>query len=331
MAHLHPATTIAPQSGFRPAERSAFSLLEVLVSCAVFIMILTVVTGVMNGASSLWLRHRNQSAAFEAANAAFDQITRSVAQAVLNTYWEVKDGHYGRSSELHFLTGRSSSLLSTASANYPGDAIFFQAALGRSSETGLKRLPYLLNNIGYFVRFDEGPPLPGFLQSMDIVPRPRFRLYEWLEPTEGFAVYKASGGGQQWFQHDLQGGQMTNTAVLAENVLGLIFLAEYPNAANDIVPAYAYDSRDSAKTASANQLPPRIRVLMAVVDEASARRIQSGSTAPDLGPDPNWFTVPTDFNTDLALWEDKLKAVTPRIDYRFFIATVTIQNAKWSL
>jgi len=154
----------------------AFTLLELLVSCAVFLIVLTLVAGMMSSASSLWLRHRNQSAAFEAANAGFDSLTRSLAQSVLNTYWEVQGNRYGRSSELHFILGPTSDLLGVSASTYPGEAVFFQASLGRSSGSALKRLPFLLNSVGYFVRFDEGPALPSFLSTIT-ERRKRFRLY----------------------------------------------------------------------------------------------------------------------------------------------------------
>lgn len=320
-----------------------FTILEMLVSCAVFILILTLVAGMMSGASSLWLRHRNQSATFEAANAAFDSLTRSLAQAVLNTYWEVQTNQanrtYGRSSELHFVQGPTSDLLGVPPAGYPGGAVFFQAALGRPSltdPTNLKRLPNLLNSMGYFVRFDNGPTLPDFLKDLNLVKdHYRYRLYQWLQPTENFGVYQATTG-QAWFRGDLTSDPMKNTAVLAENVIGLIFMAEYPGkdpGGNDVLSSvYSYDSRDASQTGTFNQLPPRIRVLMVVIDEASATRLANGTAEPaGLAPDPIWFKDPANFGADLTRWETQLKGITPRVDYRIFTATVIIQNAKWSL
>lgn len=320
-----------------PVRHRAFSLLELLVSCAVFIVILAVVTGMMTSASSLWLKHRSQSVAFEAANAAFSTLTRSLAQAVLNTYWEVRDSSYGRSSELHFTMGPATGLLGQAStAKYPGDAVFFQAALGRPADTALKRLPFLLNSVGYFVRFDDGPPIPSFLTPFT-KPRHRYRLYEWLQPTENFRVYNppdsSTNGQRAWFRTDLTGTSMTNTALLAENVIGLILLAEYPDANGNIVPVYAYDSRDTTSAGSLHQLPPRIRVLMAVIDEPSALRLsdQYGEGEPPIYPEATWFKNPAEFDADLVQWEERLKSIQPRIDYRIFTTTVVIQNAKWSL
>lgn len=321
--------------------RRGFTLIEVLVSCAIFVLIIAVITGIINSASSVWVRQRSQSASFEAANAGFLSLTRSLSQAVLNTSWQVTNNQYGRSSDLHFIMGPATDVLGQASAaEFPGSAIFFQAPLGRPSRSGvnsapLRRLPNLLNGLGYFVRFDEGPAIPAFLNLNQLVkPRHRYRLYEWIQPTEEFSVYHSPGGSitsqRAWFRTDV--AAMRHASVLAENVIGLILLAECPESNGDIVPVYDYDSRDATQSLSLNQLPPRIRVLMAVIDEASARRLAeaSGTNEPPVYPDASWFQNPAEFANDLGRWEEKLKAIQPSVDYRFFTATVIIQNAKWS-
>lgn len=72
---------------------------------------------------------------------------------------------------------------------------------------------------------------------------------------------------------------------------------------------------------------------MAVIDESSATRLARiyGATGPPVYPDANWFQDPSAFDADLGRWEDRLKALQPRVDYRIFMATVIIQNAKWSI
>lgn len=318
-----------------PANRRAFTLLELMVSSVIFLLILALVTSIMSGASSLWLRHRSQAAAFESARSAFDTITRSLAQAVLNTYWEVQSGGYGRASELHFVMGPSPEILGQSDpATWPGDSVFFQASLGRPADSALKRLPLLLNGSGYFVRFDDGPPVPSFLEPFTET-RNRYRLYEWLQPTERLTVYEpndATPSGQRaWFRDEV--AAMSSTAVLAENVIGLILLAEYPDSGGGIVPTFDYDSRDASSPGSLHQLPPRLRVIMAVLDEPSARSLADryGATPPPVFPDASWFRDPARLDDDLDRWEDRLRAISPKIAYRIFTATVSIQNAKWSL
>lgn len=311
---------------------TAFTLIELLVSTTIFILILGLMVAIMSSASTLWLRHRNQSTAFESANAAFETLSRTLGQAVLNTYWEVKNNSYGRSSELHFVMGPTVDLLGSGSPQeYPGAAVFFQAILGRPTDSSLRRLPLLLNNVGYFVRFDDGPSPPAFLTSV-VTPRRRFRLYEWLQPTEDLGVYDSTSG-RSWLPTPPSSGTMPNSAVLAENVIGLIFLAEYPESNGDIVPTYLYDSRDATAQQSLHQLPPRIRVTMVVIDESSATRLAEkySSASPPILPDDTWFQDPQEFGSDLDQWENRLKSASPKIDYRIFTSTAIIQNAKWSV
>ena len=323
-----------PPRRFGPPSRppAAFTLIELLVSTVIFILILGLVIAIMSSASSLWLRHRNQSVAFESANAAFETLTRTLGQAVLNTYWEVKNNSYGRSSELHFTMGPTVDLLGSGSSQeFPGEAVFFQAILGRPTDSSLRRLPLLVNGVGYFVHFDDGPANPAFLDSV-VTPRHRFRLYEWLQPTEQLEVY-GDTSGKSWFRNSLSAGVMANSNVLAENVIGLVLLAEYPDANGTIIPSYLYDSRDDTTPQSLHQLPPRIRVTMVVIDESSAIRLAEkySAAAPPIQPDATWFQDPQEFGADLDLWENRLKSASPKINYRIFTATVIIQNAKWSV
>jgi len=340
----------------RPAR--GFTLLELLVCCVILIMVLALVVNIMGSASNIWIRHRNQAKAFESANSAFTVLTKSLSQALLNTYWEVRSTKYARASELHFVMGPAAGawltpvagadgsradLLSGNAANFPGDAVFFQAPLGRDTDNSLKRLPSLLNGIGYFVCFSDAPDVPQILKSLNIVKsRYRYRLYQWMQPTENLMVYSGStstpAAERAWFHDDFSGfspinSPVKNANVFAENVLGVILIAEYPDAAGNLVFSYAYDSRSLIEAATLHQLPPKIRVFMVVIDEASATRLADryGTSPPDIYPPAGRFQDAANFKDDMSSWEAKLKGMSPRVDYRILSATVSIQNAKWSL
>ncbi|CAN5462252.1 hypothetical protein BH09VER1_BH09VER1_25590 [soil metagenome] len=335
-----------------------FTLLELLVCCVILIMVLGLVVNMMGSASNIWIRHRNQAKAFESANSAFAVLTKTVSQALLNTYWEVRGSKYARASELHFVMGPASGpwltpvagvdasradLLAGNAANFPGDAVFFQAPLGRDTDNSLKRLPSLLNGTGYFICFSDAPDVPQILKSLNIVKsRYRYRLYQWMQPTENLMVYSGSSSTpaaeRTWFHDDFANfnpvsSPVKNANVFAENVLGVILIAEYPDAAGNMVYSYAYDSRSLVEEATLNQLPPKIRVFMVVIDEASASRLADryGTSPPDIYPPVGRFQDAANFKDDMSNWEAKLKATTPRVDYRILSATVSVQNAKWSL
>jgi len=318
--------------------RNAFSLVELLVSTALLVFLLSIVIGLMSNTSSLWIRHRNQTSAFESANAAFNLFTTSLSQAVLNTYWQVSGNEYARLSELHFIMGPSSDLIGPGANgdNFPGSAVFFQAPLGRVSSKSLSRLPSLVNNLGFFVQHGDNPDIPPFLDSLNIVPsRPRFRLFQWMQPTENLGVYETSAAQSSddqrlWFRDEVKGG--SNMAVLAENVIWLKLMAEYPVSGGGNAETSLYDSRDGSHPERHHQMPPRIRVLMAVIDETSAQRLADkyGDAPPPLAPAAGQFEDTSRLSDDMAEWEAQIKAVDPSINYRMFTTTVSIQNSAWS-
>ena len=325
-----------------PAKRKpsapGFSILEVLAAAVVLLVILGLAVGMMGNVSELASRQRSRSAAFEGANAAFDTLTRSLEQATLNTHWGYErnaGGHptaFRRESELHFVLGRTADLLGQPADRFPGMAVFFQSPEGRSALPDLKRLPSLLNGRGFFAMFGPAPDVPAVLQT--VVPaRHRFRLMEWQEPVEQLQVYQG-GTGNGWFAGQVvSGGQLQNAAVLAENVVSVIILAEYPISATASEQSYVYDSRDEAAPIRRHQLPPKARVLMLTISEASAARLEEkyGANPPPLAPAAGLFVTPSKFLDDVGQWELALKAVTPRLDYQLFNAEISIRSAKWSL
>lgn len=318
--------------------KRAFTLLELLVSMAVLILILGIATALLGNASDLWMRQRGKAIAFEGANAAFEALTRSLGQATLNTHWGYDDPaeptKFIRESELHFTMGRASDLLGRPESEVPTMGVFFQAPTGRSSMTANRRLPLLLNGLGYFVYFSDTPDLPPILNGI-VPPHYRFRLMEWQEPTEDLKVYSSA----DWFKARIfSGGGLNNTSVVADNIIGLILMAEYPDENGVLKSSYIFDSRlafskASRQPAESNQLPPRVRVLMVAISEVSAQRQAAihGTSQPPLIPGPQLFTDPLKFEEDLEAWETALQQAAPPVDYLVFNSVVHIQSAKWSV
>ncbi len=119
---------------------------------------------------------------------------------------------FTRASELTFLCGptiqmiggASFSTLITPTTNFPGDCVFFQAPLGITNSTGGatgaaadKFLQKSLNTVGFYVGFDQintAGAVPNWLSTAmgwtaSAVVTPRFRLMEYIEPTENVHVY----------------------------------------------------------------------------------------------------------------------------------------------
>ena len=205
---------------FRPkaAARSAFSLIELMVSVAVLSLLLVIVFQMLDQMQKTWKRTRQTVTEFKDARNGFEEQGRRLGQATMNAYYgydyidKTLNGiktRYGREiirqSELHFVTGPSSVLLkgaaSKSTGSRPGHAVFFQAPFGfcydRSKENKnrlqFEQLNSLLNAWGYFVEFNtDETDRPRFLNALRNAPkpRPRYRLMEFRQPTEYLQVYK---------------------------------------------------------------------------------------------------------------------------------------------
>ena len=209
---------ISPPLLRRPRQ-GGFSLIELLVSTAVLSMLLIIVFQMLEGMQRTWRRTRQDVGEFKEARQAFEEISRRVSQATLNTYFsyrydeQVVKGiklRMGREiipqSELHFVCGPAEELgITKKNSRQVGQryshAIFFQAPFGfcidqdKKLKNALKyeKMNGLMNAWGYYVEFNTDElDRPQFLKQLDNSPkpRPRYRLMEFRQPTEYLQVYK---------------------------------------------------------------------------------------------------------------------------------------------
>ncbi|HRJ72547.1 MAG TPA: Verru_Chthon cassette protein C [Terrimicrobiaceae bacterium] len=319
----------------KDASRRGFTLLEVLVSAALLMIVTLMSYSIISSISSAWKGHKARLGAFEGARVAFELLTSRLSQATLNTYWDYNDPakptRYLRQSELHFVMGRGKDLLPSGVTDVVGDAVFFVAPLGFTTETQFRPLVKMLTACGFFVRFSAELNRPAFLGTR-VPERYRYRLFQFLQPGEQLGIYASSSGGS-WFSDAVA----QNAFPMVDNVIGLILRANYPTSSGERSD-YAYDSRDDGGSPADpppnfHQLPPRVSVTMVVIDEDSARRLAGiyGDTAPPIGPEPSTlFTTPAQYESDLIAWENQLKSFNPRINYRILTAEIPIRGAKWS-
>jgi uncharacterized protein (TIGR02599 family) len=232
--------------------------------------------------------------------------------------------HLARRSDLAFVCGPSAGLLGATGRTTATTSVFFNEPAGQTqvdAETGLDRL---LNARGYFVEFGADAT-PGFFTG---TPRLRWRLKEIVQPSEALQVY-AFNTSAPWVAQ--LAGSAATPAVLADNVIALVVLPE--RAASDsgapIAPAYAYDSRDGTNPLTLAQLPPRVRVVLAAIDEASAQQLaaRGGASAPALVP-PALFQDATKLDADVASLDASLTAA--KIGHRIFQRDEDLAGAAWS-
>ncbi len=318
---------IASKLEARLRKPEGFTLVEMLVSMVVLVFIMVLVAQMIATTGKIWKNTTAKIESFQSARDAFQSMTDQLRQATVNTYYDYfnKFGFtqtqnsvsaspenpfspkaYGRKSELHFISG--SGLL-------PGQitqAVFFQAPLGfPADKPTYGAMQNLLTATGFFIEFGDGTNVvnsaPGFLPVL--LPRYRYRLMQFIQPTESLSVYDYSFPSPStstsispniWFTTPITTAATHKATVraLGENIIGLIIWPKITDSTTDtLAPNFSFDSRmglkslDPTTTAPAswtpgtgpqplqmNQMPPLLQVAMIAIDEPSAKQLQGGGT-----------------------------------------------------
>jgi uncharacterized protein (TIGR02599 family) len=301
---------------------------------------LVLLLSTISAVSTTWRRSTEKIQSFQGAQLAFDSITHNLSQATLNTYLDYDNAtnpqRYLRKSELMFISDAAGSNISDAPGNKAmpgatntGQAIFFQAFLGYSTNANYSGLESLLNPGGYFVSFTTNNAIPAHVTGGN---NPyRYRLMQLLVPSETNGIYQGSYGSTGWFT------SYTNEArPVADNVIALIVRPQDPGTSAAGAPnnAYAYNSTLNAmnnpQPVTANQLPPVVQVTIVAIDESSAKRLENEDSPPTAITDAlgNRFTDPASYQTDLDALTGSLNL--KGINYRVFSSAVPIRESKWT-
>jgi uncharacterized protein (TIGR02599 family) len=309
--------------------------------------VLVVLAASLIGAiQDVWKRSSARTEQFRSARQALETISSRLSQATLNPYWVVQTTsigvpvRYERQSDLRFLTGQAPTLTALAQ---PGGALFFQAPTGYSSNS-TSRLDAALNTWGYFVEYGSDAGVrPAFLTTAGLPARNRFRLMEFLDPSDELQVFKNTSGnstytGREWFSTPLTklktDGTPKNRRVLAENIVAVVVLPRLSSMEDPtsiaLAPGFAYDSTSlntDPKLNPRHQLPPIVDIAVVAIDEQSARRINWGTTPPDFGTSA-LFQTPSNMEADL----EKLRSniAEKGLSARVFRTSVPISAARWS-
>lgn len=240
----------------------AFTLVELLVSTAIIALLMVVLLQMTGQTSATWRYTSSRAEQFREARNAFDVMTRRISQATLNTYWDYDSFNapttYERRSELRFICGplqngpSGTKLDDTTTAPRPGHGIFFQAPFGFVAKVNAgdtvspnyDGLNTLLNSWGYFVEVNDDSQLrPPFISEAIAPHRVRYRLIEFMQPTNAMSIYKWTSGGLEqdpdavvqrkyagfeWFRDafkvSIADASLTTSHVLAENIIALLIL-----------------------------------------------------------------------------------------------------------
>ena len=349
------SSPITSKAGSKPpADFRGFTLLEMLISLALLGVLSLMLVKMTSSTADIWRFTGAKIEQFQSATNAFESISRRLSQATLNPYWDYSYPNndaskpptkYFRQSDLRFISGPAGAILGSH-PDRPGNCVFFQAPLGFVQNLpDFGGLSNLLNTWGYYVEFNK-ETRPEFIESLPSKPpsRYRYRLMEFMQPSEAMSIYRFTSGapqysGREWF---LEGVNSSAPPVhmVAENVLVLVLLPKLSpsdqKAAGvqdtSLAPSYLYDStvpKDNSKLDSKNQLPPVVQMTMVALDEASAARLSNGATPPSFDNElAQRFQDAANYEKDFKWLQDTL--IDLRVSFRTFTTNVNIRNAKWS-
>lgn len=333
-------------------KASAFTLVELLAATAVFIVLLGIILAVTNSISAT-IRHATSGIeAQSASRTGFDLMNRYLSQATLNPYWDYDNPLaptvYLRQSDLQFIIRQNKQ-----KASY-GQEVYFVTPEAYSKDSTLRATRGLMNACSAFVRFGSSK---DFQPSGVGNEKFRYRLMFGLQPTEDLSVFnkpaRTSNQTESAYRAAIQ--QYWNAAAwltpisdsdskpavtpLIDNVIALIVWPRLSSAEDatgqELTTDYSYNSQDNAMTIpqpiTANQLPPVVDITMIVISEASAARLDRGSsTAPQEIESAlaGKFTQVEKYQDDIA---QVSKALSDNgIEFKIFSTALPLRESKWS-
>ncbi len=242
---------------------------------SILLLVLVVLLQVTGKIGEIWKSSVGKISAYQSARSGFATITRTLARATLNTYNDYVDAagtfrdpnnpnafvpvKFLRQSELHFISGPTSQILTNATTVLnPGHAVFFQAPLGETATPAYSSLERTVNSVGFYIEYgsaDDASVLPAWLTPFFTKPK-RFRLMEAVQPTEKLGIYKTTSNASYtamipWLD-DFKIAKSTpvRTRIIAEDVFLLVLrprLApkDEETLAGSVVPKIQYNTDPS--------------------------------------------------------------------------------------
>ena len=323
----------------RASPSAAFSLIELLISLAVLSVLVVLAASLIGAIQDVWKRSSARTEQFRSARQALETISSRLSQATLNPYWVVQTNangvpvRYERQSDLRFLAGQAPTLTALAQ---PGGALFFQAPTGYSAN-GTSRLDAALNTWGYFVEYGPDSSRPPFISTSIIPTKNRFRLVEFIDPSDGLTVFSKTSGnsaynGKDWFTAPL--ATAGNRRVLADNIVAFVALPRLSTSEDStgtvLSPTYIYDTTTSSaipKLNPKNQLPPIVDIAVVAISETTANRITWGNSPPNFGTS-DLFKEATKMDADLETLRTNIEKMN--LSARVFRTSIPISAARWS-
>lgn len=355
--------------------RSGFTLVEVMLSMVVLSIMLILIAQIIGQTQRTWRTTSARLSQFREARIAFDTMSRNLRQATLNSYrdyyyyGDVKNKlpnsnqpseyptGYARRSDLGFICGNAGTLAgsSVGSGTPVGQAVFFQAPLGVTSDSSYQNLKNLLCVRGYFLMWGSNSEyLPEGLAAR-LTGTYRMRLMEYQPPAENNEIYDINQRSINTVNSEPYWVDVSPDYLrpVTENIVALIISPRLSTGSEQvsfggqmmsptsIAPNYTYNSAVVANQNSSNpqgtqhMLPPVVQLTMVALDGASIDRIietvGSGNASAAaqalnvVGASGASFSSAASFDQDLQTVEQYLNGL--KLNYRVFKGAVVIPAA----
>ena len=239
---------------------SGFTLVELIASAAVIALLMLMLVQMSRSTGDTWRHGMSKAEEFRESRRAFEVVTRRLALATLNTYWDYQWGKgvdpstidqskpnapaptgYRRESELRFRVLQMDKV-ATELGYHPTHGVFFQSPTGGEDSTDaywssfytkptdvgpVSRLDSLLASWGYFLEVsDVTTTMPPFL-AKGATPQYRSRLMEFREDAKNLSIYKIGNetASDEWFTRPLSLTDQTRPVhPVAENIIAMVML-----------------------------------------------------------------------------------------------------------
>lgn len=357
--HLAKSRLLGKRSKKALAASAGFTILELLVACAIFAVMMGLISVAINQMTKGIQTSTSKIDAFQNARTAIETVSRTLPNATLNPYMDyyitsgssytnrgpttTAPNKYGRASDLNFVITNASSGIGSVSDTIT-HAVFFQAPLGYSTNSA-QRLPQgVLNPCGFFVAYGGDIGRTNMMSSFSgIANNNRFRLYQWVGSADQLPVNAANGViANNWFTSALDLDSASGCRPLADNIIAFVARVPGTNSSGgftNVPNAYFYNSKtnwpssSTTQPAQMHQLPPFVEITMVAVEENAMNRLVGSSTtlseaasALGVGDLDSLFTSASSYSDDLDTITSGLNS--KKIPYRIFTTTVPLRGTR---
>lgn len=275
-------------------RRSAFSLLELLISITILALLLVMLLSMVNGATSLWRTNENRVDSYREARAAINLIVSD-----LSSIYTSPNVNYLANPNLTSFYTQEDKLPKTPvkKDGMDGSIFFLTATPSAAQEIGKNKSD--LCTVGYFLGFDKTSLTGRGTESYNL-----YRYYRSSDETFNALTGGMTGNGQPQNGDILTDVEIetaptsTSAEVLAKNITG------FTVAAYTIPPPATaggtYGKPVKFRRSDATPLPDMVEITLTAISNEAAKR----------------FSKPNG-NTDRTAWEDPTSTTRKQNDRTF--------------